>query len=469
MNTQALLHTLTAELGAGQVILREDLGTRRYTDWSGTGGLAPLAVLRPRDTGEVSRAMAICHAARMPVVVQGGLTGLAGGANVRGDAVVLSLERMQRIEEIDAVSGTVTVQAGAILQNVQEAAAGVGLMFPHDLGARGSCTIGGNLATNAGGNRVIKYGMMREQVLGLEAVLADGAVICDMHKMIKNNSGYSLQQLLVGSEGTLAVITRAVLRLRQRPAVVETAWCGLPDYAAVTRLLSYAQARLSAGVSAFEVMWPGYYDFVMRHIKTVRPPLPTRHAVYVLMESAGSDAQRHGAEFQSMLEAMLEEGVVENAAIAQSQGDAQAFWAVRDAPAEFPLLMPDMCAFDISFAIADIGQVVAECEQLLSTRWPGSTILIYGHLGDGNLHVLADVPGIDAPTAQAVDALVYELTRKWHGSVSAEHGIGDKKTAYLGHTRDPGALAAMHRIKAGLDPLNLMNPGKLFPDAASRP
>jgi FAD/FMN-containing dehydrogenase len=464
-DTAALLERLRAVLGADQVMSHAQLQGRRMADWSGTGGLTPRMLLRPRHTEDVSRALAVCHELGQAVVVQGGLTGLAGSANIRGNEIAMTLERMQAIEEIDVTSGTLTVQAGAILQHVQEAAERAGLMFPLDLGARGSCTIGGNLATNAGGNRVIKYGMMREQVLGLEAVLSDGTVLSDLHKMIKNNAGYDLKQLLIGSEGTLAVITRAVLRLRPKPIAVATAWCGLPDFAAVTRLLATAQGRLSGGVSAFEVMWPSYYDFVLDKVAGLRAPLQSRHAFYVLLESVGTDVERHAEEFEAMLATLLDEGVVDDAALAQSASAALAFWAIRDAPAEFPVFMPDLVGFDISFAISDIGVVAEQCERLLHDQWPDATVLVYGHLGDGNLHLIVNVPGSDHATRKAVDAAVYNLTRTWNGSVSAEHGVGDKKLTYLAHTRDAGARTAMARVKRGLDPLNLLNPGKVLTGA----
>ncbi|TDV37821.1 FAD/FMN-containing dehydrogenase [Paraburkholderia caballeronis] len=457
-----LVRQLLDALGADLVTAGADLGTRRHCDWSGTPGADPVALIRPRSTADVSRALALCHRLGQPVVTQGGLTGLAGGANLRGGEVALSLERMSAIEEVDPVSGTITVQAGAILQRVQEAADAAGMMFPLDLGARGSCTIGGNLATNAGGNRVIRYGMAREQVLGIEAVLADGTVIGDMHKMVKNNSGYDLKQLLVGSEGTLAVITRATLKLAPRPAGLLTAWCGLPDYASVTRLLHHARAHLSGGVSAFEVMWPSYYDYVLEHVRGLRAPLDTRHAYYVLLESPASDAERDAAGFEDVLGEMLSEGVVENASIASSNADAARFWAVRDAPAEFPVLMPGLIGFDIGFSTADIGAVAAQCETMLHARWPDMTTLVYGHLGDGNLHVIAHLDDAPPDLAEQVDEAVYDLTRAWRGSVSAEHGIGSKKRAYLGHTRDAGARHAMHAIKRALDPANLLNPGKVL-------
>jgi FAD/FMN-containing dehydrogenase len=464
VDSPVFAYQLIEALGEDMVIAQSELGTRRVRDWSGTPGAEPVAVLRPRTTQDVARAIAFCHAHGQAVVPQGGLTGLAGGANLHGGEVALSLERMTAIEEIDVISGTITVQAGVLLQTVQEAADEAGMMFPLDLGARGSCTIGGNLATNAGGNRVIKYGMAREQVLGIEAVLADGTVVCDLHKMVKNNSGYDLKNLLIGSEGTLGVITRAVLRLAPRPSSVSTAWCGLPDFDAVTRLLHFAQSQLPGGVSAFEVMWPSYYDYVLDHIAGLRAPLDSRHAYYVLIESVGSNAQRDAEEFEAMLGEMLEEGVVENAALARSSSDAKAFWAVRDAPAEFPILMPDLIAFDVSFSIADIGEAARQCETMLHERWPAIQTLVYGHLGDGNLHVIAHLDAREAPPNlhEAVDAAVYELTRDWNGAVSAEHGIGGKKRAYLGHTRDAGAMHAMRAIKHALDPTNVLNPGKVL-------
>jgi FAD/FMN-containing dehydrogenase len=399
-------------------------------------------------------------------VPQGGLTGLAGGACLRGGELVISLERMNRVESIDTVSATLTVQAGTPLQVIQEAAADAGLFFPLDLGARGSCTIGGNLATNAGGNRVVKYGMARDQVLGIEAVLADGSVVGELHDMIKNNSGYDLKNLLIGSEGTLGVITRAVLRLRPKPGSVATAWCGLPDYDSVTTLLSRAQAELAGGVSVFEVMWPSYHDWVMANVSHARAPLPDRHAYYVLLEStgAGPDHQAHAEAFENFLGAMLEAGIVSDAALAASQADALAFWAIRDAPSEYPRLIPKMSAFDISFSIANLGEAARRCEALLRERWPDCLALFYGHLGDGNLHVVVHISDAPEGTDEAIDEVVYAMTRELRGAISAEHGVGLKKRPYLGHTRSTVDVRAMKAIKHALDAGGILNPGKLFAD-----
>ncbi|MDB5821166.1 MAG: FAD-linked oxidase [Rhizobacter sp.] len=488
---------LLAALGPTVVHLPESFGTRSFADWSGVPSAMPVALLTPRDTAEVSTAMRICAEHGQPVVPQGGLTGLAGGACLTGGEVAMSLERMNKVEKIDTVSATMVVGAGTPLQVVQEAAAAAGLFFPLDLGARGSCTIGGNLATNAGGNRVVKYGMARDQVLGIEAVLADGSVVGELHDMIKNNSGYDLKNLLIGSEGTLAVITRAVLRLRAAPGSVATAWCGLPDYRSVTTLLSRAQAALPGGVSVFEVMWPSYFDFVIEKLDYLRAPLAERHAYYVLLESTGANTgtatasssgalagtatasatstiatttaagstepvSSHADQFEHFLGTMLEEGIVTDAALAASEADALAFWAIRDAPSEYPRLIPKMSAFDISFSIANLGEAADRCAALLKQRWPDCTALFYGHLGDGNLHVVVHIADAPEGTSDAIDEVVYDLTRQLHGAISAEHGVGVKKRAYLGHTRSTPDLLAMRAIKHSLDAGDILNRGKVF-------
>jgi FAD/FMN-containing dehydrogenase len=462
MSEPTVIDALLAELGADVVQLPAEYGTRQLKDWSEMPGAVPVALIRPRATDEVARALRVCHAFGQPVVTQGGLTGLVGGANALGGEVALSLSRMNRIVEIDRTSATITVEAGVPLQVVQEAAHDAGFYFPLDLGARGSCSIGGNLATNAGGNRVIKYGMMRDQVLGIEAVLANGEVISGLHKMIKNNSGYDLRHLLVGSEGTLGVITRAVLRLRPRPTAVATAWCALPDYDAVTTLLSGSQAELPGGVSAFEVMWAGYYDAVLANLPQLRAPVNERHPYYVLLECVGSDPVRHAEAFETFLGRMLEEGVVGDAALAQSESDAAAFWTIRDAPGEYPKFIPHHSAFDVSFAISDVGRVAAQCEARLLANWPDALVMIYGHLGDGNLHIVVDIPGTEGRLHDDIDRVIYDVTREFHGSVSAEHGIGIKKKAFLAYSRSDAEIAAMRQIKAALDPRSILNPGKIF-------
>jgi len=467
MTTAAIQHLLNA-LGEDVITTGQALTTRRFADWSGLPAQTPLALLRPRSTGQVAQILNICNQHRQPVVVQGGLSGLAGGACTRSSEVALSLERMAAIEEIDPISGCMTVQAGAVLQTVQQAAKEHGFLFALDLGARGSCTLGGNLATNAGGVNVIQYGMAREQVLDLEAVLADGRIVGGLRKMVKNNTGLDVKQLLIGSEGTLGVITRATLKLRPLARQTATAWCGLADYTAVTTLLNRAQQQLPQGVSAFEVMWPGYYDYVLGHVPNLKRPLAGAHAFYVLLESRGSDATLCAA-FETLLADCMAQNLIADAAIAQSAAQAQDFWRVREAPEHFPRLMPGLIAFDVSFAIRDIDAAAQACTHALRQRWPHSTILAYGHLGDGNLHLIVNLDDKDlldkSPLADTgeVENLVYQIVARYHGSVSAEHGIGLKKQTVLNLTRSQVELAVMRSIKHALDPHDILNRGKLFP------
>ena len=461
--SNAAINALRDALGPYMVSLPHEFAGRQNADSSRMPCAEPRALIRPRSTEHVATALRICHQHGQPVVTQGGLTGLAGGACMLGGEVALSMELMSGIESIDTIGAAMTVLCGTPLQTVQEAADLAGFMFPLDLGARGSCTIGGNLATNAGGNRVIKYGMMREQVLDIEAVLADGSIVGGLRKMIKNNTGYDLRNLLVGSEGTLAIITRAVLRLRPKPRAVSTAWCGLPNYDAVTTLLRRAQESLPAGVSAFEVIWPGYYDFVLSRLRELRAPLEEKHAYYVLLESSGADPERQADAFENFLSGMLDEGVISDAALASSESDAAAFWAIRDAPGEYQRLIPGRVSFDVSFSIAEVGVAANRCEEALRQRWPNATILIYGHLGDGNLHIVVQEPDWPPTTAPQVQEVVYGVTGAMGGSVSAEHGIGTKKLKVLALSRTPAELAAMRAVKAALDPLNILNPGKVLP------
>jgi FAD/FMN-containing dehydrogenase len=459
---EEVVRHLVEQLGADVVQLPEAFSGRRFGDWSGLPVEMPKALIRPLSTAHISTALAICHRHRQPVVIQGGLTGLTGGASTAKTDVALSLERMRAIEEVDPISATMIVQSGATLQAVQERAIEAGFFFPLDLGARGSCTVGGVLATNAGGNRVIKYGMAREHCVGLEAVLPDGRLIGRLDKMLKNNTGYDLRDLLIGSEGTLAVISRAVLRLRPRPTAVSTAWCGLEEFEKVTTLLRRAQGLLSGRVSAFEVMWSSYYGYIRNMYPRLRKPLAENYNYHVLLETDGSDSQAQQAQFDSFLQAMFEAGIVKDAVIASSQKDVNDFWAVREATGEFLRLLPNMIAFDISFAVRDVETVATEISRKLRARYPDCLALFYGHLGDGNIHLIVDVPGHTSSTAGEVEELVYGTVGKFSGAVSAEHGIGLKKRDVLARSRSNTEIDVMRGIRRALDPYNILNPGRIF-------
>lgn len=457
-----VVDALLSALGSHVVQLPTEFGNRKHADSSRMASAEPLALLRPSSTEQIAQALRICSSYGQAVVTQGGLTGLSGGACLIGGEIALSLERMRGIESIDVESSTMTVLAGTPLQAVQEAADAAGFMFPLDLGARGSCSIGGNLATNAGGNRVIKYGMTRDQVLDLEVVLPNGDVMGGRHRMIKNNTGYDLRHLFIGSEGTLGVITKAVLKLRPKPTAVSTAFCGIPSFSAVIAFLTRAQSELPAAASAFEVMWPSYYDFVLQRLPELRAPLTGRHAFYVLLESSGVDTSSQNEIFERFLERCLDDGILEDAAIAASQTDALAFWAIRDAPGEYQRLIPGRVSFDISFAISEVEAAVQRCDVALRTRWPNATVLIYGHLGDGNIHIVVQEPDWPAGTTTEVQTVVYGITGELGGSVSAEHGIGLKRKHVLGLTRSTIEIGVMRAIKRAIDPGNLLNPGKLL-------
>lgn len=458
----ALIGQLARAPGVAPLAVGDDIPERHLRDWMvcAPPGMA-LVLARPRDTAEVGATLAACHRLGLPVVPQGGLTGLAGGAVPVPGCLLLSLERMSGIEEIDADACTATVLAGTPLQVVQQAAREAGLFFPLDLGARGSCSIGGNLATNAGGNRVLRYGMARDLVLGLEVVLADGTVLGNLNKMLKNNTAYDLKQLFVGSEGTLGVITRAVLRLHPQPRSTATALCAVADYAGVLALLKQVRSGLGAALSAFEMMWPDFYGCVTRGLPHLTPPLPYGHGAYVLVEAMGTDPARDAARFEDVLGAALQEGIVADAVIAQSESDARALWQVRDASGEFRSVFWPHVGFDVSIATGQIGSFIEDCCSRLRQRWPEAATVFFGHVCDANIHIGVKAGEGKQPEAEIED-MVYRCVGDWRGSVSAEHGIGTLKRSHLHHSRSAEEIALMRALKRTLDPRGILNPGKVF-------
>ena len=453
---------LEAALPPGTIVGRDAIESRYLGDWMVKDPAArPAALARPRSTDEVSTILRLCDGARVPVVAQGGRTGLAGGAVPRTGWVILSLERMRAIGDPDRASGTITVEAGAVLEAVQQVAERADMLFPLDIGGRGTCTIGGNISTNAGGNRVLRYGMMRELVLGLEAVLADGTVLSSMNRMLKNNTGYDLKQLFIGAEGTLGVVTRAVLRLSPRPTSQQTALCALADYDAVLRLLALARARLSSSLAAFEVLWPDFYRCGTDGLGA-RPPLPHGAGAYVLIETMGSDPDGDAHAFEQAIAAAFEGGIIADAVIAASIKERQEIWAIRDSSGEFPRTFWPNVGFDVSLPIGDIGRFIDECRARLDQSFPGVESVWFGHAADSNIHIGIRVPGAAPQPEEEIDRIVYGCVGDFAGSVSAEHGIGLLKKAYLGHSRSPEELAAMHRLKRAFDPGGILNPGKIF-------
>lgn len=459
----AVVQSLCEAFGDAEVLTGSQIDERYKTDWSKAVVAEPLAVLRPRDTHAASVALGICHTHGQPVTVQGGMTGLVGGSQVQPGEVVISLERLQGIEEIDAAAGTMTVWAGTALQVAQQAAAEVGLYVAVDLGARGSCQVGGNISTNAGGNRVIRYGMMREQVLGLEVVMADGTVINSLNKMIKNNAGYDLKQWFIGSEGTLGVVTRAVLRLHPMPSETTSVLCALPDDESVLKFLARVRQAAQASLLAYEVMWPDFYDFMTTRVPGNTRPLAAPESMVVLMECTTGAGGLSTTALESLLEAGLDSGEISDAAIAQSGKESDAFWRIRDSVSEFPLLWSPYTSFDVSLPIQTIGAFVDTLKQNLIQVLPKAESLYFGHIGDSNLHIAVHVPGSREAFPKAeIEQAVYDLVQRFEGSVSAEHGIGIRKMAWLGHTRSEAEIGLMRTIKAALDPKGILNRGKVI-------
>lgn len=453
---------LISILGAGGLLTGEEV-RQRSDSWTGREQCRALAVALPADAAQVAAVVKLCRRAGIAVVPQGGKTGLVGGCRTRGDELVISLERMSAIESCDPQAATMTVQAGAPLQLIQEQARTAGLMYPVDLGARGSCTIGGNIATNAGGIRVIRYGMTRQQILGLEVVLSDGTLVDSMNGLLKNNTGYDLKQLFIGSEGTLGIVTRAVLRLQPQPLSEQVAILAVPSFDALACLLRRAGEWLGGQLSAFEVMWQNHYQAVAIDSGRHTPPLSGGHPYYVIVEALGGEPGHDQELFEKAMERALQQGLAEDVVIAQSGAQAAAIWAIReDVPAVIAAMMPPM-SFDISLPLDRMQDFVAEVDAMLAEHWGDrGRMLVFGHLGDGNLHVVVTV-GDDAPQVrQRVESLVYAALHRAHGSVSAEHGIGAEKKDYLQLCRNPQELAVMRLLKRTLDPAGMFNPGKLL-------
>ena len=456
-----LLEKIENIVSPGGVLLGDDV-TARSDAWPPVGGCQAAAIIRPVNTSEVSEVLRLCHTAGQSVVTHGGLTGLVQGARAGKKDIVLSLERMSGIEAVDVVNRTITVEAGVQLQKVQEAAEESDLLFPLDLGARGSCTIGGNISTNAGGNSVIRYGMMREQLLGVEAVLADGTIISSLNGVIKNNTGYDLKQLFVGSEGTLGVVTRAVLRLRPLPRSSNTALIAIDHFDHVSGFLAAMDSALGGTLSAFEVLWNDFYQKIVGEGNKHTTPLETTHKFYVLLESTGGHQDSDRARFEAALEEAFESELIVDAVVAHSKRQREDLWAIRDDIERLNRKLALPILFDVSLGIPQMDGYVNEIRRQLTERWPNSKMVTFGHLGDGNIHLAITVGSHAEAEVHAVESIVYEELGRCQGIISAEHGIGLEKREYLKHSRSKAEIALMRTLKQALDPKGILNPGKIF-------
>jgi FAD/FMN-containing dehydrogenase len=464
----ALLDALRAVVGDRHVLHDGDLSTWEV-DWRKRYRGRALAVVRPASTAEVAAVVKACAAHGAAIVPQGGNTGLVGGSvpDASGTQVVLALTRMSRIREVDAANLTMTVDAGCVLQSVQERAAAQGLLFPLSLAAEGSCTIGGNLATNAGGTQVLRYGNARELCLGLEVVTPSGDIWNGLSGLRKDNTGYDLRDLFIGSEGTLGIITAATLKLVPQPAAVMTALAAVPTMALAVSLLQRAQARLGAGLTGFEVMGEFALSLVRRHFPQLAHPLPPAPWT-VLLEQSDAESEAHArALFESLLESALADGLITDAALAESIEQSHAMWHLRES---IPLAQVEEglnVKHDISLPVSHIPDFVAATDAALLQAFPGVRLVDFGHLGDGNLHYnVQAAPGVPAAEflrdhEAAVNHIVYDAVIAHGGSISAEHGIGQLKRDELLRAKSPVALSMMRAIRQALDPGGLMNPGRV--------
>lgn len=456
--TGRFLAALARTVDEAGLITDPALLARYACDWSGKKPCKPVAVLRPDSTAALSAALAQCHAEGWPVVVQGGLTGLVGGATPQPGEIALSLERLTGVEELDTASGHMIVRAGTTLARVQDLALAEGMNFALDLASRGSCTIGGNIATNAGGNRVLRYGMTRNQVLGLEAVLADGTVLGSLGTVMKDNAGYDLKQLLIGTEGTLGIVTRAVLRLHPEPPQRLTALVALAAFDDLVGLLGTLRHRLGPALCAFEAMWDSYFELVLETNRIARP-FASRHPFYALVEVELLDPALDRERTERLLFQVLERGAARDAIVAASLDEAARLWRIRESAGEMLGRLAPAVAHDVSLPLlrmdSYVEEVRARCRSLLGDK----PFCAFGHLGDGNLHLFA---ALTAPEdAEAMDAIVYGAL-EGRGSVAAEHGIGVSKRRWLGHTRSATEIAVMHGLKRHLDPRGILNPGRVL-------
>ena len=428
-------------------------------------GRSPL-VLRPGSAAEVSSICKLASAHTIALVPQGGNTGLVGGQTPHHGEVVVSMRRMDKIREVDAASNTMTCEAGVVLQVAQQRAAEVDRLFPLALAAEGSCTIGGNLSTNAGGTSALAYGVAREMALGIEVVLADGRILNLLSKLKKDNTGYDLRNLFIGAEGTLGIITAATLKLFPKPRAIETAYVGLKSPAQALKLLSISQTEAAGTLTSFELLSEGALDFSIRHGIDVRDPLSSKHPWYVLMElSSPRDDVRDTLE--AILAKAMEAGIVDDAVIAVNLGQRQALWKLRDEMSAAQKPEGGSIKHDISVPVAAVPDFIRQADAAVVKLIPGSRPVPFGHLGDGNIHYNISQP-VGGDTADfmsrwhEVNAIVFEIVLRMGGSISAEHGIGVLKRDELRDVKDKVAIELMRAIKAMLDPLGIMNPGKVL-------
>ncbi|CAN5599539.1 FAD-binding oxidoreductase [soil metagenome] len=465
----ALLAKLREAVGPGNVLADGDLSSWEL-DWRKRYRGKALAVVRPGSTSEVAAVVKACAASGVSLVPQGGNTGLVGGSvpDMSGTQVLLSLARMNKVRQLDPENLTMTVEAGCVLQNLQDVASGKGLLFPLSLAAEGSCTIGGNLSTNAGGTQVLRFGNTRDLCLGLEVVTADGDIWDGLSGLRKDNTGYDLRDLFIGSEGTLGIITAATMKLYPEPVAVMTAMAACASMEAAVSLLQLAQARLASGLTGFEVMSAFSLSLVRKHFPQLTQPLPACPWT-VLLEQSDSESETHARGlFEALLETALEQEIITDAVVAESRAQSHSLWHLRES---IPMAQAEEglnIKHDVSLPVSRIAAFVRDADQAVELEFPGVRLVNFGHLGDGNLHYNVQAPdGVDqamflSEHEHNINTAVYDAVQAHGGSISAEHGIGELKRDELVLRKSPVALQMMRSIKVALDPHGRLNPGRVI-------
>lgn len=457
-----VVHKLSQALSKDQVLSSEDIKDRFDHVWNTDKPLIAKAVVLAKSTEEVSKVLSICNAENQSVVMHGGLTNLVGSTRCQPDDIVLSLEKMNAILEVDTMSRAMTVEAGCILESIQQAASEKNMLFPLNFGAKGSAQIGGCVATNAGGLRVLRYGMTRNLILGMEAVLADGTILSSLKKIIKNNSGYDLKHLLIGSEGTLGIVTKLVLKLEEAPKSRNSAFVGFNDFNKLVSFLKYADKKLGGTLSAYELLWKDAYKALTSEPSQMKPPLPYDYKYYVLFESLGGNVEKDSQLFLEILESAIEEKIILDAVPAHSDSDLEWFWNIREDVGVINAVCTIDQHFDVSLPISKIDDYVDMVLEELEKIDGVDQCYAFGHVADGNIHFIVDKKDNSDNLRKAINDVIYAPLGEFNGSVSAEHGIGLDKKPYLDICRTPQEIATMRIIKKSLDPNGILNPGKIL-------
>jgi len=456
------LDQLKVILGKENILTGDRVAERSYHIWKLDQPLRAIAVVFPQTTQEVAQIVSLCQQHKQPIVVHGGLTNMVGSTETQGNEVVVSMEKMNRLLEIDPISKTVTVEAGVILEHLHQATSQEGLMFPVTYGAKGSAQVGGMIATNAGGLRVFRYGMTRNSVLGLEVVLADGTVVSSLKKLVKDNSGIDLKQLFIGSEGTLGIITKAVLKLIVAPKSRNTAVLALETYGQVVRLLHFMESVLAGNLTGFELIWKDTYTSMIGVLKGKGVPLATGYPFYVLLETSGTEPETDKEELENVLIKAFEKGLILEGTIARSDSEQQHFWRIREDMDHLVAMCTYDQHFDVSLPISHIDTYINGVMREFNKLPEVDKFFVYGHMADGNIHLIVSKTNGNEELKERVNQLIYSPLPGYGGSISAEHGIGVHKKKYLAYCRSPEEIALMKLLKATLDPTNLLNPGKII-------